>query len=134
MKLPLTTGAYQARSLIASAQRCVNLYGERNPEGEEFPFTYYPTPGLVRLAKAEDNSWRGLYTSTNGVLFGVVGRSVVVVNDDYSLNRIGVIESPRGPVRMMDNGNMLVIVDGTAHGYKADIKTLEFSVMEDEGF
>lgn len=134
MKLPLITAAYQARSLIASAQRCVNLYGEKNPEGEEFPFTYYPTPGLVRLATSEDSSWRGLYTATNGVLFGVVGRSVVVVNPDYTLNKIGTMQTARGPVRMIDNGSMLVVVDGTIAGYKADIETLAFEPINNDAF
>lgn len=134
MKMPLTTGAYTARSVIAAAQRCVNLYSEKNPEGEEFPSTYYPTPGLIKIAESDDSSWRGLYAATNGKLFGVVGRSVVVVADDMTLDRIGSITSPRGPVRMLDNGTTLIIVDGTAAGYKVDIDSEEFEQIDDDAF
>jgi hypothetical protein len=48
-QLKLIGGFYQAKSLIANAQRCVNLYPEQNPEDSPFPYTTYPTPGLQRL-------------------------------------------------------------------------------------
>lgn len=55
-KVPLTEGAYTTRSVIAEAQRCVNLYGEKNPEDSSFPFTYYPTPGLRFLVSGAGGS------------------------------------------------------------------------------
>ena len=45
-KVPLVGGAYQARSIIANAQRCVNLYPEENQSDAPFPTTHYQTPGL----------------------------------------------------------------------------------------
>lgn len=134
MKMPLTTGAYTARSLIASAQRCVNLYSEKNPEGEEFPSTYYPTPGLIKRAEYKDMSWRALYTATNGRLFGVVGRSVVRVNDDWTITDVGIIDTARGPVSMIDNGKTLVLVDGSPKGYQMDIETMVASRISDDAF
>ena len=52
MRVVLTGGAYQAASLIAGAQRCVNLIPEAIPpsDGEPVPMTHYPTPGLRRVA------------------------------------------------------------------------------------
>lgn len=49
-KIPLMGGSYEARSIIADAQRCVNLYPEPNPQDAEAPLTHYPTPGLTVLA------------------------------------------------------------------------------------
>ena len=68
MQLALLSGAYQARSVIASAQRCVNLYPQVN-ERESFMImpqlagaaamvTHYPTPGLTLKVAATDAGWR----------------------------------------------------------------------------
>lgn len=63
MKIALTGGSYAAQSLIAGAQRCVNLVPEASleGEGEPTPVTHYPTPGLIRLvvlASAGTNPFR----------------------------------------------------------------------------
>ena len=52
MRVTLTGGAYQAASLIAGAQRCVNLIPEAVPQGqgEPVPMVHYLTPGLRRMA------------------------------------------------------------------------------------
>lgn len=49
-KLPLIGGAYSARSVIANAQRCLNLYPEGNRGDAPVPVTHYQRPGLVPLA------------------------------------------------------------------------------------
>lgn len=51
MRVPLTGGAYQAKSIIANAQRCVNLYPEANPpiSTPPVPVTHYLTPGLKAI-------------------------------------------------------------------------------------
>jgi len=83
MQISLLSGAYEARSIIASAQRCVNLYPQVNqlesfqgvPQTAGTPtlITHYPTPGLTLLAQATSNCWRCLYMATNGTLYGVCG-------------------------------------------------------------
>lgn len=52
-RIPLIGGAYQAKSIIANAQRCVNLYPEANPQSDQppSPATHYPTPGLVKIGE-----------------------------------------------------------------------------------
>lgn len=135
MKVPLTTGAYQARSLIASAQRCVNLYPEKNPEGEEFPMTFYPTPGLVKKGEAAGLSgWRCLYTSTDNRLFGVIGQSVVTISETFGLTTLGEIDSVLTPCYMLDNGNQIVLVDGTSQGYTIDLEDLKYARITNEAF
>jgi hypothetical protein len=49
MRVPLTQGFYKARSIIANAQREVNLYPEKNPDDSPVPVTHYPTAGLRLL-------------------------------------------------------------------------------------
>lgn len=137
MKFPLTTGAYEAKSLVANAQRCVNLYAEKNTQDSPFPFTYYPTPGLTLLATAtpsSGNGWRGLYSASNGTTYGVCGASVYAISDAWDLSVIGSISSASGRVSMVDNGNYLMIVDGTQNGWTIKLSDNTFSVISDAAF
>lgn len=118
MRVPLTLGAYTAKSLIAEAQRCVNLYGEQNPQDAPAPFTYYPTPGLtlVSTPPAAGES-RGIYTASNGARFEVVGPNVYAVDATNNYTQLGTLSSISGHVSMVDNGTSVFIVDGTAVGF-----------------
>ncbi len=51
-KLPLIGGSYLARSVIANAQRCINLYPESNRADSPVPITHYQRPGLSQLTNA----------------------------------------------------------------------------------
>ncbi|CAG9255991.1 hypothetical protein [Paraburkholderia caribensis] len=134
MKLPLITGAYEARSLIASAQRCVNLYPEANPTDSEFPTTHYPTPGLIRRATAPLRGFRGLYTATTGDLYAAVATAIYRITDDWTFVPIGTIAAGTGPVSMQDNTIDLTIVDGTKAGYTVDLKTYDFARITSDAF
>jgi hypothetical protein len=134
MKQPLLTGAYQARSLIASAQRCVNLYLEQNPADSEFPTTHYPTPGLIKRATAPLRGFRALYTATSGDLFAVVATGVYRIKSDWSFVLLGSIEAGITPVAMVDNSITLVIVDGTKAGYTVDLASFAFAAITADAF
>lgn len=135
MKVPLSTGAYQARSLIAAAQRCVNLYAEKNPEGEEFPTTFYPTPGLIKRATFQDlGGWRCLYTSTDNRLFGVYGVTVLQILENFTFSLIGTISSERSRCYMQDNGIDILLVDGSSNGYSINLSTLVLTRVVNEAF
>lgn len=134
MKVPLIGGAYQSRSVIASAQRCVNLYPEQNPEGEPFPTTHYPTPGSTVLLTAPERGWRCLYTASDNRLFGVVGKSVYLIKDDYTLQLLGMVNSSSTPCYMVDNGNQILLVDGTTDGFKITLSNLEYKPVTNDAF
>ena len=134
-RIPLKSGAYQARSVIANAQRCVNLYGEANPEDAPCPFTYYPTPGLVALATPTAGAGRGLYRASNGALYAVVGSTVYYVSPTWAMTSLGTIASAATtPVSMSDNQTTLVIVDGSAAGYTVDLTTQAFGTISSTSF
>ncbi len=61
-KLPLIGGSYLARSVIANAQRCLNLYPESNRADSPVPITHYQRPGLAQLATGTNAS--GTFTFT----------------------------------------------------------------------
>lgn len=136
MRVPLNGGAYQARSLTAAAQRCINLIPEAMPqnEGEPSALSHYPTPGLVLKGFYGSAGWRGIYRATNGTVFGVTGTAVFIVNADYTVTSIGTIATTSGPVSMADNGTDLMLVDGSPAGYTVLLATNAFSAIVDDAF
>jgi hypothetical protein len=132
MLVPLTQGAYEARSIIAEAQRCVNLYPERNPPDCPVPFTHYPTPGLTSTGFTAEAPCRGQYTASNGKMYSVYGNAAgsYLYVSTPSANSQGIDTTTlvdtfnsvgTTPVSMTDNGLILVIVDGTAYGWVLDL-------------
>ena len=137
MRIPLLGGAYQARSLLAAAQRSVNLYPELNPpEGSPpVPVTHYPTPGLNPASQAPIvGRFRALYRATNGDLYAVVNGTVYYVGADLSWNSLGTIAFGLTTVSMIDNGLCIVLVDGSATGYAIDMVSRSFAQITDPVF
>ena len=136
MQIPLVTGTYQAKSVIASAQRCVNLYPEINEQGAPFPITFYPTPGLTQAADVTGPQigWRGLFVASNGKLYGVCGPSVYWITPALIPQKIGTISSSSGMVSMADNGTDLLLVDGSTSGWWIHLANNAFSAVSDPNF
>ena len=134
-KIALSNGAYQARSVIASAQRCINLYLEANPQTSVFPFTHYPTPGLTLLGTSATTKWRGLYYATNGQLYGVCGNTVYAISSSWAFTSIGTISSSTGPVSMVDNTTDIILVDGVyGSGWTIHLADNTFAQINQSGF
>ena len=135
MLVPLTGGYYQAQSLIASAQSCINLYPEKNPQDSPVPMTTYLTPGLTSTGFNSGLPIRWKYEASNGNLYSVYGNnrgSALYVsvpntgtNGIASTSLINTFNSTgTTPVSMADNGLVLVIVDGTTSGWVMDLQTI----------
>ena len=128
-QIQLVQGAYEARSVIANAQRCINLYPEQNTKDAEVPYTHYCTPGLTLLAQGIVAEVRQLYTASNGLLFAVIGNIVYYVPDNFVLQALGVVTSQSGLVSMYDNKFTLIILDGSYQGWSVDLTSLQFDVF-----
>lgn len=129
MRLPLTGGMYQARSVIASAQRQVNLYAEKNEETAPFPFTYYLTPGLTPLIMGPGLPSRCSYTASNGNFYEVIGSTVYSTSSSWQRTSLGTIGTATTPVSMADNGLVILIVDGSPNGYCIDMTSNAFAAV-----
>lgn len=131
-RIPLLGGAYSAASLIASAQRSVNLYPERNPQevNPPAPVTNYPRPGLTPLgAPPAIGNGRCVYGATDGTLYAVVNQSVYYIDRDWKYNLLGpLIGNALTPAYMADNGTDIVVVDGSAQGY--DINMVNRTMLQ----
>lgn len=137
MRVPLLSGAYQARSIIAGAQRCINLYPEQAPPRSQqpVPVTHYPTPGTTLLQKSPlVGISRQIYRATNGDLFRVVGTDVYYVDANWVHTKLGSISNLTSTVYMADNGLAVVLVDGTTTGYAIDLTTHAFGTIIDPAF
>lgn len=131
--MQLTGGAYESRSIIAAAQRCLNLYPEKAPDGtgEPSPIAHLPTPGLVRLSVAPQERIRCLYRATTGDLYGCAGTGIYYIAPDWSWNLIGSITPSsysdvvplHTPVSMCDNGTDMIVCDSTVDGFTFNVQT-----------
>ena len=130
-RVALSGGAYVSRDVIANAQACVNLFGEKNAPDAPVPMTYYPTPGLASLETIGTALCRGIYVSGFGTVFGVFGATLIQYDPNTGVTTVGTLQINTAasgqtpvyeptpsttPVRMQDNGLVLLIVDGTASG------------------
>lgn len=135
MRVVLTSGAYTARSLIADAQRCINLYPEKNPDDASAPITHYPTPGLTLISSPPvAGESRAIYTATTGQRYEVVGANVYAVSASNVYTLLGKINSTTGHVVMQDNGTSVVIVDGSPSGWSINIATNVLTQITDPAF
>lgn len=132
----LLGGAYTAQALIADAQRCVNLYPEKNPEQAPVPVTLYPRPGLTPLSSPPTiGQARCLYRATNGDLYAVLDTAVYYINPDWQWTYIGSMATAlTTPVMMADNGTNIIVVDGTPNGYTILMTTRVFGQTGDPNF
>src|SRR5262249_51491783 len=121
MRLPLIGGSYTTRSIIASAQRCINYYPELNPRGNYVPLTHYQRPGLRPLVRVGPGPIRGLYRASNGIGYCVSGDKFFVIDGAWNTLLLGTINTLVGQVSMQDNGSDLMLVDGSGFGYSVSL-------------
>lgn len=136
--IPLTSGAYSAKSIIANAQRACNLYAEQNPQETRppQPVTHYPRPGKKLLGiPPKAGPGRGLYRATNGDLYATVDDVIYFVGDTFTFTAVGNIGHGASIVSMADNGqdigNQICVVNGTSNGWTIDMTVRTFSPVVD---
>jgi hypothetical protein len=134
-QLKLTGGFYEAKNLIANAQRCVNLYPEKNQEDAPFPFTHYLTPGLRRLSSVGTGAGQGLYTTTQGALYAAMAGNLYFVSPSFQFTQIAQV-NPTGRVYMKDNASagQMLVVDGSNRGLSVNLSNRVATVITDPAF
>jgi hypothetical protein len=137
-RITLVGGAYKTRGLIASAQRCCNLYPEMTAPTAQppVPVTHLPTPGLTLLGGPPlPAPGRALYRSSVGSLYAVIGDKVYVISSSWEFTPLGTIgTNSADPVSIKDNEQVAVLVDGSSSGYTIDLTTNAFATITDVDF
>lgn len=134
MRVELTGGFYQSRSIIANAQRCVNLYPEVNQDSPPVKITHMLTPGLVKRGECPTGRCRMLYTASNGNVYALYGNKLYAVDSSYNFTELYTIAFNVTPAYMADNGTIAVLVDGTANGYVVNLSTNVVTPISDPAF
>jgi len=134
-RLPLIGGAYSARSIIANAQRAINLYPEPNRQDAGAPMTHYQRSGLRQLVAGISAPVRGLFRASNGNGYAVIGSNVYSISSSWGLTLLGTITPSRtNPVSMVDNGFEILLVDGSPQGWTITLSTNAFAQVTDTVF
>jgi hypothetical protein len=79
---------------------------------------------------------RGVYAASTGALFAVADNKLYQLTlsvDTWSYSELGTLNSGHGPVSMADNGEHVVIVDGS-YGYVWTLDTSSFAQITDPDF
>jgi hypothetical protein len=134
--MELVGGAYSARSPIANAQKCVNLFPESNRSDGPLPkvMTHYQRPGLrLKWTPASAVPARGAYCASNGVGFYVAGNMLYQgsQSSNATWTAIGQLGTSTGAVSMIDNGIDLWLVDGTPTSYRVSLASGAFTILID---
>ena len=129
----LSSASYSARSLIANAQRCVNLYVEANPPDSAAPFTFYGTPGRKLWSTLPTYPVRYMDEVSNGDLFAV-GGSTLYHYLGGAWAELATLETYTGPVYAADNGTSVVFTDGTTTAPTVNLSTYATGYMSGEGW
>lgn len=137
MRFPGFIGpSYTLQSVNVDCQNCVNLFPEINALGtgkEREVAALVPTPGLRLLATLPKVRTRGTWRASNGQIFWVNEDKLYRIESDFTYTELGTLLSDTGRVSIADNGNDVVIVDGS-YGYHWDIGSNLFSQIVDPDF
>ena len=128
--------AYETRSRNFSADRLVNLYPEITETGESKNVgVFYGTPGLRRTHTLSGTGGiRGFYrTKALGRVFAVRSDSLYELSSTGGSTLVGTLQTTSGPVSMADNGQQLIVVDGS-RGYILTLGTGVFAQITDPDF
>ena len=97
------------RSKGTSGQHLVNLYAEMNPEGAEYPFNIYGTPGYIQWADMESTKAIQGMQVMGGLLYVVTGNTVYKVTTAGVKTSLGTLTGSEGRVDMCNNGTQMFI-------------------------
>jgi len=132
-------GSYLARSRTFDCARTVNLYPEMNDQGggkNGEVAALYSTPGLRKVQEIGLGPIRGAYTSSqSNVCFIVSGNELYQLSSAEGIPVVitGNLNTSIGPISMVDNGEHLLIVDGS-NGYTVPLLAPVISVIDDPNF
>lgn len=134
MEFPFVGPSYMDEFHGVAAQKCLNLYVEKLDVPDSVQYVLKTTPGLDLFATNPSSGGnRGLYASSGDRLFSVqYNKLFEVLQDGTSIDR-GSLNTYVGPVSMADNGDQLLIVDGT-DGWIFDLTSPTLTQITDVNF
>lgn len=135
MKVPGFVGpTYEMDAVTFDCQKSVNLYAIISEVGtSKSVAALRSAPGYNLFATAGGGPIRGAKTAANGRAFVVSGFDFYEINTDGTTTDRGNLLTATNRVSMAENGNQLIIVDGT-YGYTFTFATDTFAQIVDGDF
>lgn len=145
--IPFSQKPYSSPLTSLGAEVCNNFYVELSTsETSRSKYYYVGIPGL-RLLRASSSSvfsagsaCRGLWTTSGGLTYGVYGRYLVQLQyarttsaPSVSYTLVGELRTASGVVRFVDNGDILLLVDGK-YAYTVHTADNVYAQVTEEGF
>ena len=128
MDFPFIGPAYESESPFVSAQRCVNWYLEKSPEGGRTALALYPTPGMA-VFSALPSEAQAVHV-IDGRLFCVVSGTLYEVSSAGALTSRGSVAAT-GYAKMVNNGvQLLILTGGTAYVFNLSTNVLTASLSD----
>ena len=123
-----------SKSPYVTAKNPQNMYFETRPAGEKSTIVGYKTPGLVAFVNGGTAPARALYAfDKNDSAYAIFQNQFYQVGAAGSLTSVGTLLTFSGQCSIADNGNQIMIVDGT-FGYIYNTTTGVFSQITDTDF
>ena len=135
MKLQVFGFGLASKSPYVAANGLQNVYCETRPQGEKAVLVAYRTPGLTVFTDSGVMSPpRGIWTfDKTDSCFVVINNTFYQLSGSGTLTNKGALLTSVGRVSMSDNGNQVMIVDGT-YGYIYNTTTGVFAQITDVDF
>ena len=115
MQVQWAAQAYQARSTQLLSQQCINAFVETTPKEGKTQVPVYSIPGLTLFSRQGNGPILGMHVfDLLDLLFVMSGNELWSVTDIGSPTLIGTTNLGGSLVSMADNGEQLVMVDGSA--------------------
>lgn len=132
MKLQIALTSARGRSTTLTAERLVNAFAEKAPEGSEAPAITHGVPGMVTHATAGSGGCRGLLAIA-GMLYAVIGQELFWI--DAGGNASASLGEVPGTalVSMATDGDIIVIVTNP-DAYTYTISTATFEQVTDAAY
>jgi hypothetical protein len=105
-----TEGTYQSHSSALDAERLVNFYLERSPQGAKSMIPLFGAAGIRSFANVGPGPMLGFHVM-NDVLYAVSGQGLYSIAPGGVATLLGTVKVG-GIVSIADNGTQMVLVDG----------------------
>ncbi len=135
MVFDIVHGTNNGRAKIISPVKLVNFYPEIEiGEKSKFVKALIGTHGHTSVCEIHTHgSCRALYATSKGRLFAVVSNYFFEINTSYVSSVIGTLNTTNTHCTICDNGNQILIVDGS-NGYIYNLTTEVFARITDDAF
>ena len=137
-KITVSAGgaSYVHSSVKFDCQRTINMYGERGTSGSTDEWCWIGRPGsrlfgVISTGTGTGN--RALFKTSSGRAFAVFGNTFSEFIDDGTEIVRGTIATNQGKVSMAENGQVIMIVDGSA-GYFYNLTANILTLITDSNF